>query len=213
MMHTLRKAAVAVMFAILIGAFAISMGGNNYFDRYTHSTVAKVGSVEITPQQYQHAYQRAIDNLSARAGRRVTAQQAQALGLPDRVLQGLIQDAAMDSEAKKLGLGLSKGGLRQSITSAEYFQDSSGKFSPEKYQRFLQQIGYSELGFEQEYKSDIVRRQIQGVFRTSGIVPAALLDAFNHYANEQRTIAYFTLDAAAAGQIESSIRGCAALLL
>jgi peptidyl-prolyl cis-trans isomerase D len=202
-MQTLRKAAVAVMFAILIGAFAVSMGGNNYFDRYTHATIAKVGSVEITPQQYQHAYQRAIDNLSARSGRRVTSQQAQALGLPERVLQGLIQDAAVDSEAQKLGLGLSKDGLRQAITSADYFQDTSGKFSTAKYERFLQQIGYSALGFEQEYRSDIVRRQIQSVFRSSGVVPGALLEAFNRYANGQRVISYFTLDSAAAGQIEA----------
>jgi peptidyl-prolyl cis-trans isomerase D len=202
MMQTLRKAAAALMFAILIGAFAVSMGGNNYFDRYTHPTVAKVGGIEITPEQYQHAYQRAVDNLSARAGRRISGQQAKALGLPDQVLRGLIQDAAIDSEAQKLSLGLSKEGLGHAIKSTQYFQDSSGKFSPEKYQRFLQQIGYSELGFEQEFKSDIVRRQIQGIFRTSGIVPVALLDAFNTYTNQQRVISYFTLGEGAAGQIE-----------
>ena len=48
MMHMLRKAAAFIMFAILIGAFAISMGGNNYFDRYTHQTVAKNGFARIS---------------------------------------------------------------------------------------------------------------------------------------------------------------------
>jgi peptidyl-prolyl cis-trans isomerase D len=203
MMQMLRKAAVAVMFAVLIGAFAISMGGNNYLDRYTHPTVAKVGSIEVTPQQYQRAYQRTIDNLSSRAGRRITSQQAQALGLPERVLQGLVQDAAIDYEAQKLGLGISREGLGRAIKGTEHFQDSTGEFSPEKYQRFLQQIGFSELGFEQEFRSDIIRRQIQGVFRTSGIVPPTLLDAFNRYSNEQRAVAYFTLGASAVGQIEA----------
>src|SRR5271165_4082802 len=102
MMQTLRKAAVAVMFAILIGAFAISMGGNNYFDRQLRQSVAKVGSIDISPQEFQRAYQRTAENLSARAGRRITPQEAQAIGLPERVLQGLIQDAAIDLEAKKL---------------------------------------------------------------------------------------------------------------
>ena len=129
MMHMLRKAAVAVLFAILIVAFAISMGGNNYFDRYTHPSVAKVGSIEITPQAYDHAYQRTLENLSARARQRISQSQARALGLPQQVLQELIQETALDYEAKKLGLGLSPEGLRENITGNETFQDASGKFA------------------------------------------------------------------------------------
>ncbi len=202
MMHTLRKAAVAVMFAILIVAFAISMGGNNYFDRTSNQTVAKVGPAEITPQQFQRNYQRALENLSARAGRRITSRQAQALGLPEQVLQGLIQDALVGLEAKKLGLGLSKEGLRQAIMGNEFFQDASGKFSPEKYQQFLQRIGYTAPFFEQEFRDDIIRRQLQSPFKTSGIVPHALLEAYNRYTNEQRTLAYFTIDTSMAGKID-----------
>src|SRR5208282_4106041 len=109
--------------------------------------------------------------------------------------QELIQETALDYEAKKLGLGLSPEGLRENITGNDTFQDASGKFAPEKYQMFLQRIGYSAPFFEQEYKSDLVRRQIQGIFAGSGIVPGALLDAYNRYLNEQRTITYFTLPA------------------
>lgn len=203
MMHTIRKIAVFVMFSVLIGAFAISMGGNNYFDRQAKATVAKVGSVEITPQQFQRAYQRTLENLSARAGRRITPQEAQALGLPDRVLQGLIQDASVDLEANKLGLGLSPDGLRQSIYGNSFFQDPAGKFSPAKYQEFLQQIGYSAPGFEHEYKGDLVRRQIRGIFEKSAVLPKTLLEAYNRYTNEQRTLAYFVIGADAAGAIET----------
>src|SRR5262249_16162470 len=138
-------------------------GGNNYFDRYTHSSIAKVGSVEITPQQYQRAYERSLESFSARAHQRITAQQAKMLGLPQSVLAGLIQDAAIDVDARNLGLGLSQEGLRKAIMDVEAFQDG-GKFSPEKYQAFLQRIGYSAPGFEQEYKGDLVRRQILNIF-------------------------------------------------
>ena len=203
MMHVLRKAAAFIMFAILIGAFAISMGGNNYFDRYSHQTVAKVGSQDITPEQFRRAYQRVIENLSQRAGRRISPQEAKSFGLPNRVLQGLIQDATVDLEAGKLGLGLSEVGLRQAITGTAMFQDPPGTFSPKKYEQFLQQIGYSAPFFEQEYKSDLIRRQVQGIFDKSGITSKALLEAYNRYSNEQRTLAYFTLRADAAGTIEA----------
>ncbi len=203
MMHTIRKVVVFLLFAILIVAFALSMGGNYSFDRFSHPNVVKVGSIEVTPQQFHRAYERAVENLSARAGRRITASQAKSLGMPARVLQELIQESAIDFEAKKLGLGLSETGLRQSITGNDIFQDSTGKFSPEKYQQFLQRIGYSALGFEYEYRNDLIRRQIQSLFSASGVVPATLLDAFNSYVNEQRSIAYFTLDASAAGIVEA----------
>ena len=144
MMQMLRKAAVAVLFAILIVAFAISMGGNNYFDRYTHPSVAKVGSIEITPDKYDRAFQRTLENLSNRAKQRISQAQARALGLPQQVLQGLIQEAALDYEAQKLGLGLSKQGLSETIKANQAFQDSAGNFDRRKYENFLQRVGYNE---------------------------------------------------------------------
>src|SRR5208282_1272524 len=108
---------------------------------------------------------------------------------------------AMDLEAQKLRLGLSKEGLRQNIISNENFQDASGKFSQEKYQTFLQRIGYNAPFFEHEYRSDLIRQQIQSIFSKSGVVPGALTEAFNRYINEQRILSYFTLGAAAAGEI------------
>ena len=201
MMHTFRKVAVSLLFAILIVAFAIGMGGNYTFDRFRHATVAKVGSIEITPQQFDLAYQRVLSNLSARVGRAITRKQADALGLRESVLQGLIQDAALDQESQDLGLGLSPAGLNESIGSNKLFQDSSGKFSEAKFGQFLQRIGYSKPAFEQEFRKDLIRQQIQGMFAGSGVVPQALLDAFNRYLNEQRTISYFTLGASAAGEI------------
>jgi peptidyl-prolyl cis-trans isomerase D len=201
MMKTLRKVFVFVLFGGLIVAFAVSMGGNNSFERYTHPTVAKVGSVEITPPQYQRAYQRSLENFSIRAGRPLTAQQAKRLGLPQRVLAGLIQDSAVDLDAKNLGLGLSEAGLRKAIMETEAFQEG-GKFDPEKYQKFLQRVGYSAVGFENDFKSDLIRRQVQNIFRSSGVVPAPLLNAYNAFRNEERTLAYFTLGPDAAGTIE-----------
>jgi peptidyl-prolyl cis-trans isomerase D len=117
------------------------------------------------------------------------------------VLAGLIQDSAIDFDAKNLGLGLSEEGLRKAIMGNEAFQDD-GKFSPEKYERFLQRVGYTTLGFEHEYKGDLVRRQIQNIFRSSGVVPGALLNAYNSFHNEERTLAYFRLGPDAAGTIE-----------
>jgi peptidyl-prolyl cis-trans isomerase D len=204
MMQMMRKVAVFLLFGILIVAFAIQFGGDFSFQHFSQQPyVARVGSIDITPERYDRSYQRALENLSARARQRISQAQARALGLPQQVLQELIQEAALDTEAEKLGLGLSKEGLAENIKGNQVFQDASGKFEPAKYQSFLQRAGYSAPFFEQEYRSDLIRRQIQGLFQGSGVVSKTLLDAYNRYLNEQRTIAYFMLTAKDAGAIEA----------
>ncbi len=204
MMQMMRKAGAFLLFGVLIISFAIQFGGNFSFQRLGgHSYIAKVGSIEVTPQQYKNAYDRMIENISARAKQRITAAQAKAFGLPQQTLQGLIQETLLNSEASKLNLGLSLDGLGNIIRSNPAFQDASGNFDPQKYRFYLQQRGYSEAYFQHELTEDIVRQQIQGIFSSSGIVPKTLLDVYNRYLNAQRTIAYFTLTASAAGTIEA----------
>lgn len=192
MIKVLRKAAVAVMFSILIVAFAL-WGVNDYVNRQATRPLAKVGNIEITPQQFEQTYQRAIESLRQRSKQRITPQEARAFGLPQRVIQSLVQDAALDLEARKLGLGLSSEGLRENIFSNDMFQDESGKFSRQRYEQFLQRIGYSAPVFEYEFRGDLVRRQLRTLFDKSAVVPDALLNAYNRYFNEQRTISYFRL--------------------
>jgi peptidyl-prolyl cis-trans isomerase D len=204
MMQFVRKTGAFLLFATLILAFAIQFGGNFSFQRLGgHSYIAKVGSIEVTQQQYKNAYDRLIENISARAKQRISQAQAKAFGLPQQALQGLIQESLLNSEANQLGLGLSIDGLGKIIRGNPAFQDASGNFDAEKYRFFLQQRGYSESYFQHELSQDIVRQQIQGIFATSGVVPATMLDAYNRYLNELRTISYFSLEPKAAGTIET----------
>ncbi len=113
MTNVLRKAVVFLLFSILIVLFVISMIPGDYFRRSSGgpAAVAKIGTISITPQDFNRSYQRAIENLSARAQRRITPQQAKMLGMPERVLQSLIQQASLDYDAQNLGLKLSSDGL------------------------------------------------------------------------------------------------------
>jgi peptidyl-prolyl cis-trans isomerase D len=204
MPQIVRKVAVTLLFGVLILAFAIQFGGNFSFQRLGgHSYVAKVGSLEISPQAYKNAYDRLIENISMRAKQRITQAQARAYGLPQQALQGLIQETLLTSEATQLGLGLSLEGLGNVIRSNPAFQDASGKFDAAKYQLYLRNRGYNEAYFQHELTQDLVRQQIQGIFASSGVVPTAMADAYNRYLNGLRTISYFTLTANAAGTIEA----------
>ncbi len=55
------------------------------------------------------------------------------IGLDRQVLQRMISEAAIDEEARKLGLDVSDDALRGMITANPDFQDKSGAFDPQKF--------------------------------------------------------------------------------
>ena len=138
MMHMIRKVVVFLLFSILIVAFAISMGGNNYFDRFTPQTVAKVGSIDVTPQQYRPripAHVRQFEREGGAADHRRAKPKRSACR--SRCFRGSFRMPRSITRQRSWGSAFRKQGLRQNITGNEVFQDASGKFSPEKYQQFL----------------------------------------------------------------------------
>ena len=79
----LGKIVIAVLFGFLILSFAI-WGISDAIRNIGHVAVATVGSKEITPIAYRDAYQAELQNLSRRARRPVTNEEARAYGLPSR---------------------------------------------------------------------------------------------------------------------------------
>src|SRR5690606_23667600 len=63
------------------------------------------------------------------------------------------------------------------------------------------QIGYTEGRYMAEQRQSALRRQITGTITGEVIVPKTLLDAFNRYQNEQRTVELVLLTKEHAGDI------------
>ena len=79
MLDTLRRGATSkiaalIIFVPLILAFAL-WGVGPELRRTGANTLAKVGSTEITPDQFQTAFQRELDQMSRQFGRRLTPEQ------------------------------------------------------------------------------------------------------------------------------------------
>jgi peptidyl-prolyl cis-trans isomerase D len=200
MMQRLRKVAIAIMFGFLIVAFSL-WGAGDWMQARNQQPLAKVGSVQVTQAQFRNAYQRTLRSLSQRTGRRITPDEARAFGLSQGVLQNLIQDAALQAEAQDLGLGLSQAGLDEAIRSNPAFQDESGKFSQQRFEQLLAQNDMSVPFFISEVRAELIRRQLRAHFEKGPVVPDVMLDRFNVYLNEERTVDYFTIGAANLGEL------------
>jgi peptidyl-prolyl cis-trans isomerase D len=137
-------------------------------------TVATVNGETITRKQYQDRFQGYLEMYSRGNQGRLTAELAEQLGLPQRVVDELVTEAAVAQRAEKEGLGLSDEEFNAAVHAMREFQES-GRFSMERYRRFLQARGVEA---EAELRRFLTLRKVQrlivgGVRVTDGEVEQA----------------------------------------
>jgi peptidyl-prolyl cis-trans isomerase D len=197
----LGKTIMAVVMGVLIVSFGI-WGIADIFRGFGQSTLAKVGRTEISAEQFRQIYTERLQQFGRQFGRPLTSEQARAFGLDRQVLQQTLAEAALDEEARRMGLGQSDAEAMRMIYSDPNFKGLNGQFDPQRFQAVIRQFGYSEQRYLAEQRRIGLRRQIAGTISAGLEPPKALIDALTRYQNEQRSIEYIKLDAAQAGQIE-----------
>ena len=128
--------------------------------------------------------------------------QARAFGLDRQVLQQTIAEAALDEEARRMGLGQSDAETMRMIFSDPNFKGVSGAFDPARFQATIRQFGFTEQRYVADQRRVSLRRQIAGTISAGLEPPKVLIEALSRFQNEQRSIEYVKLDAAQAGTID-----------
>ena len=205
MMEAMRKGAgtwiAKIFIALLVLSFAV-WGIADIFGGYGSKTVATVGDTEITTVEYQNEFQRELRVISTRLGRNVTIADAREMGLDGQVILRLIGDAALETQAKLLGLGVTGKAVGARLMRQAAFQDSSGKFDRERFYRLLQANNLSEQAFMERQRRSIIMQQITRAVSDGGPPPKTLVDAANRFANETRKLSYITVPKSKLGEIE-----------
>jgi peptidyl-prolyl cis-trans isomerase D len=196
----LGKVLVAILFAILIGSFAI-WGIGDIFRGASRNTVATVGKMDIDIEKVRTAYQTELQRLSRRFRQNISPEQARMFGIDQQVLSRLIMEAAMDTDAMARGLTLSNEMVAQSIVEDQNFRGSSGQFDRGLFNELLRQSGLNEAMYVREQRSAIVRNQLTESVSGLTAAPVAVQEAAHRYRNEQRVLSFFELPPAAAGEI------------
>ena len=110
----LGKTIMAVVMGVLIVSFGI-WGIADIFKGFGQSTVAKIGRTEISLNEFRQIYTDRLQQIGRQFGRPLTPEQARAFGIDRQVLQQTIAEAALDEEARRIGLGQSDDQIRQVI--------------------------------------------------------------------------------------------------
>ena len=149
---------MAVVMGVLIVSFGV-WGIADIFRGFGQSTLAKIGHTEISTEQFRQLYTEKLQQIGRQFGRPLTMDQARAFGLDRQVLQQTIAEAALDEEARRLGLGQSDAETMRMIFSDPNFKGVSGNFDPARFQATIRQFGFTE----QRYLAD----QRQGIAAAS----------------------------------------------
>src|SRR6266480_7927620 len=139
----LGKIIMAVVMGVLIISFAV-WGIADIFRGFGQSTLAKIGRTEISTEQFRQIYTEKLQQLGRQFGRPLTMDQARAFGLDRQVLEQTIAEAALDEEARRLGLGQSDAETLRVIMNDPNFKGLGGKFDPQRFQSTIRQFGFSE---------------------------------------------------------------------
>ena len=193
---------MSVMFGVLIISFGV-WGIADIFKGFGQSSLAKIGSTEITTEQFRNLYTDRLQQIGRRFGRPLTSEQARQFGLDRQVLQDVIADAAIDETTRRMGLGQSDADIVRAIQNDPNFKGLDGKFEHERFVQIIRQAGYTEQRYIAEQRKTALRRQLTGTIVAGLEPPKTQVEALVRFQNEQRSASYLKLTAAQAGTIDA----------
>src|SRR6476661_4761620 len=165
----LGKTIMTVVMGVLIVSFGV-WGIADIFRGFGQSTLAKVGRTEISINEFRQTYTDRLQQIGRQFGRPLTQDQARAFGLDRQVLQQTIAEAALDEEARRMGLGQSDAETLRVIHNDPNFKGLTGQFEPARFAAVIRQAGYTEQRYLAEQRRVSLRRQITGTI-SAGLEP------------------------------------------
>ncbi|SPJ34676.1 SurA N-terminal domain-containing protein [Kushneria phyllosphaerae] len=164
----------------------------SYFNGSQRDEAASVNGEKISRQTLDTEVQRAV-----RSGRVPPEQQNEARRA---ILDSLITRTAIEQYAREGGMSFSDQQVDQLLVNRQEFQDSSGHFSAELFQRRLNSAGYTPEEFRRQLQEDMLTQQLQnGLITGTFLLPSET----RHLAKlryQKRDFRYATLDDSALEQ-------------
>jgi peptidyl-prolyl cis-trans isomerase D len=152
---------LALAFVALVGlAFALSdVTGNNSFGGVGGANAARVGDTDIGIGELRDAVRMAYNQARQQQPGLTMAAFVESGGLDD-VLNQLIEGAAFDQYAGKLGFGVSKRLVDGRIADLPVFAGVSGSFDQTRFQAFLRENGLTEAQLRRDLRQQLLVEQL-----------------------------------------------------
>ena len=181
-----RRAIQVALFLFLIPPFVFF--GVDRLDRPGGSeTVASVGDMRITQQEFARALRERQEAIQRLTGGRASPELLDSAELRSEVLEGLVRRQLLLTRAVRSGLAVSDAQLQATISELPAFQNE-GKFSLDRYQQYLRAQGLTAVAFEAKLRQDILLGQLDDTFGETSFVPRTAIELLTRISEQQREV-------------------------
>ncbi|EJM13212.1 parvulin-like peptidyl-prolyl isomerase [Pseudomonas sp. GM18] len=173
---------------VIVALMALT-GFDAIFRATTHKNeAAKVNGEEISQNELSQAVDMQRRQLMQQLGKDFDASLLDEKMLRESALKGLIDRKLLLQGAEKSKFAFSEAALDQVILQTPEFQ-VNGKFSTERFDQVIRQLGYSRLQFRQMLSQEMLIGQLRAGLAGSGFVTDAQVLAFARLEKQTRDFA------------------------
>ncbi len=184
-----------VIFILIAIPFAF-WGINSYFEGGGDVYVAKVNGEEISARTYQRLLvQERIFRQQLLGEDAVDSPFLDDTLIKRNVIERLVNSALLTQVALEAGFQVGDELLRTRILSEPQFQ-RDGRFDGQLYRRILNSMGLTEPAYEAELRRDLLVAQLMNGVSETTFVPEPALERLLLLQYQQRSLAYFLVEAA-----------------
>ena len=160
----------------------------------TSQDAAKVNGEEITQVELSQAVDMQRRQLLQQLGKDFDASLLDEKMLREAALKGLIDRKLLLQGAKDAKFSFSEAALDQVILQTPEFQED-GKFSPERFDQVIRQLGYGRLQFRDMLGQEMLIGQLRAGLAGSGFVTDEQVNAFARLEKQTRDFASLNIKA------------------
>lgn len=200
MLQTFRKHSGGIfaklLFGLLVASFAFFGIGDMISGYSSMQPVAKVGKISVSQEEFLRDYQRNLSRLQTIAKGKLKPEDIQNLGIEQRVMDDLVNNAVLDNEISRLGLVVSNSALEDFIKSVPVFHNKYGQFDRNQFRYLLLNNEMSEMGFIQQSRESLLKQQLIGTLSSGLRLPVQYADLIFKAQEEQKVfdVVYIPLD-------------------
>ena len=195
MLSLMRKHASSWIIKFLLAAIIVVFipWGVQRYTSQRSSRVADVNGTIITLGDYQNSYTNLVEQARQSFGNNLNDELIQALQLPKRALDQLVDRALMLQEAEKLKIQVSDEELAQTIRNIRAFQ-TAGVFDNQRYLNALSRTRLSPETFEEQQREALIIDKLQSFI--TGNIKVSELEArqWYKYNNTEVDVDYVLLE-------------------
>jgi len=190
MLSILRKKAQSTVIQGLVLLIAVvfvfwGVGSNLNNNR---NSIAVVNGREIPIQEYQRAYDRAVEQYRKQFGGQVPANFFETINLKGQVVGQLVQAELLRQGAEAMGLAVSKEAIQRAVEAMNVFQ-VDGHFDLERYKQILSRNRLTPTSFEAGLHNDLLAKMAVKNIESFALVPADEVRQWLRYTGEEVKLA------------------------